>query len=86
MVGTSTSGMKETKLPASHPRSWYAQELSLVTVVFLKKSVSFKISPSAILVTPWVEEEEVAITVLSAPESCPESSALADGAMRAAGA
>jgi hypothetical protein len=48
-------------------------------VVFLKKSVSSRISPSAILVVPRVGEEEVAIAVLSAPESCPESSVLANG-------
>jgi hypothetical protein len=55
-------------------------------VVFLKKSVSYVISPSTIFVVPRVEEEEVVIVVLSIPESCPESSALADEATRAAGA
>jgi hypothetical protein len=40
---------------------------------------------AAILVAPRVGEE-VAIAALSTPESCPESSALADGAMGAAGA
>jgi hypothetical protein len=63
-------GMKETKLLVSHPRSWYAQRLSSVAVVFVKKYVSSGISPSAILVAPHVREEEAAITVLSAPESC----------------
>jgi hypothetical protein len=85
-VGTSTSRMKETMLPVNHPRSWYARRSSSVTVVFLKKSVSSEISPSVILVAPQVEEEEVAIVALSALESCPESSALADGATGAAGA
>jgi hypothetical protein len=33
-----------------------------------------------------VGEEEAAITALSSPESCPESSVLADGATGAAGA
>jgi hypothetical protein len=83
-VGTSTSGMKETKLPVSHPRSWYAQWSSSVTVVFLKKSVSSGISPFAIFATLQVGEEEAAIVVLSVPESCHESSVLADEAMRAA--
>jgi hypothetical protein len=36
-------------------------------------------------VAPRVGEEEATIAVLSALESCPESSALADGAMGAAG-
>jgi hypothetical protein len=84
-VGTSTSGMKETKLPVSHPRSWYTRRSSLVTVVFLKKSVSSGISLATILVAPQVEEE-AAIAALSALESCPELSALADGATGAAGA
>jgi hypothetical protein len=79
MVRTSTSRMKETKLPVSHPRSWYARRSSSVTVVFLKKSVSYGISSVAILVAPRVGEE-AAIAALSAPESCPESSVLADGA------
>jgi hypothetical protein len=79
-VGTSTSGMKETKLPVSHPQSWYARQPSSVTVVFLKKSVSSGISPAAILVAPRVGEEGV-IAALFAPES----SALADGATGAAG-
>jgi hypothetical protein len=83
-VGTSTSGMKETKLLVSHPRSWYARRSSSVTIVFLKKSVSYEISPFAIFVVPRVGEEEATIAVLSALESCPESSALADGAMGAA--
>jgi hypothetical protein len=48
-------------------------------VVFLKKSMSSRISPFAILVAPRVGEEEAAITALSALESCPESSALAGG-------
>jgi hypothetical protein len=74
-------GMKETKLPVSHPRSWYARRSFSVTVVLLKKSVSSGISPSAILVAPRVREEEVTIAAISAPESCPESSALADGAV-----
>jgi hypothetical protein len=77
--------MKETKLPVSHQRLWYAQQSSSVTVVFLKKSMSSGISPAAILVAPRVGEE-AAIAVLSAPESCLESSALADGATGAAGA
>jgi hypothetical protein len=42
--------------------------------------------PSTIFVVPQVGEEEAAIAVLSIPESCPESSALVDGATRAAGA
>jgi hypothetical protein len=78
MVGISTSRMKETKLPVSHPRSWYAQWSSLVTGVFLKKSVSSGISLSAILLAPRVGEEEATIAVLFAPESCPESSLLTD--------
>jgi hypothetical protein len=86
MVGTSTSGMKETKLPVSHPRSWYARRSSSVTIVFLKKSVSSGISPFTIIVAPRVGEEEVAIVVLSAPDSCPESSALVGRATSAAGA
>jgi hypothetical protein len=49
------------------------------TVVFLKKSVCSGISPSVILVAPRVGEEEAAIVVLSAPESCLKSSALVDG-------
>jgi hypothetical protein len=40
----------------------------------------------AIFVVPRVGEEEATIAVLSVPESCPESSALADEATRAAGA
>jgi hypothetical protein len=51
-------------------------------VVFLKKSVSSRISPATILVAPRVGEE-AAIATLSAPESCPESLALAN---KAAGA
>jgi hypothetical protein len=47
-------------------------------VIFLKKLVSSGISPSAIFAVTRVGEEEVAIAVLSVPESCPESSALAD--------
>jgi hypothetical protein len=58
----------------------------LSAVVFLKKSMCFGISPFAILVAPRVGEEEAAIAMLSAPESCPKSSALADGATGAAGA
>jgi hypothetical protein len=77
--------MKETKLPVSHPRSWYARRLSLVAVVFLKKSVSSEISPAAILVAPRVGEES-AIAALFALETCAESSVLADGATGAAGA
>jgi hypothetical protein len=46
--------------------------------------VSSGISPSAIFATLQVGEEEAAIVVLSVPESCPESSVLADEAMRAA--
>jgi hypothetical protein len=49
-------------------------------VVFLKKSVSSGISPFTILVAPRVREEEAVIAALSALESCPESSALFDGA------
>jgi hypothetical protein len=49
------------------------------------KSVSLRISPIAILVAPRVGEEAT-IAALSAPESCPESSALADGATGAMGA
>jgi hypothetical protein len=85
-VGTSISRMKETKLPVSYPRLWYAWRSSSVTVVFLKKSVSSGISPSAIFAVPHVGEGEAAIAVLSVPESCPESSVLPDGAMRVAGA
>jgi hypothetical protein len=59
MVGTSTSGIKKTKLPGSHPRSWYARRSSSVTVVFLKKSVSYGIPPSAILVAPRVGEKRL---------------------------
>jgi hypothetical protein len=77
--------MKEIKLPISHPRSWYARRSYLVTVVFFKKLVSLGISPAAILVAPRVGEEAV-IASLFAPESCPESSALADGATGATGA
>jgi hypothetical protein len=84
-VGTSTSGMKEIKLPVSHPRSWYARRSSSVTVVFLKKSASLGISPTVILVAPQVGEE-AAIAALFASESCPESSVLADEATGAAGA
>jgi hypothetical protein len=79
-VGTSTSGMKETKLPVSQPRSWYARRSSLIMVDLLKKSISSGIPPSAILVAPWVGEEHAANAVLSAPESCLESSLLTDGA------
>jgi hypothetical protein len=78
--------MKEIKLPVSNPRSWYARRSSSVTVVFLKKSVSSGIFPSAIFVVSQVGEDEAAIMVLSIPESCPESSALVDEAMRAVGA
>jgi hypothetical protein len=84
-VGTSTSGMKETKLSASHPRSWYARRSSSVTVVFLKKSVSSRISSSVILVAPQVGEDKAVIVVLSASESCPPSSSLTDGATGVAG-
>jgi hypothetical protein len=83
-VGTSTSGMKETKLPVSHPRSWYARRSSSVTVVFLKKLVSSGISPST-MVAPRVGEEEAAIAVLSTLESCSESSSLTDEAIGATG-
>jgi hypothetical protein len=55
-------------------------------VVFLKKSVSSRISLSAIFVVPRVGEEEAAIAVLSISELCPESSALADKVTRATGA
>jgi hypothetical protein len=55
-------------------------------VIFLKKSVSSGISRSTIFAEPQVGEEEDTIVVLSIPESCPESSALVDEAMRAAGA
>jgi hypothetical protein len=85
-VGTSTSGMKETKLLVSHPRLWYAWWSSSVMVVFLKKSMSSGISPSTIFVVPRVGEEEATIAVLSVSESCLESSAWADVAMRAVGA
>jgi hypothetical protein len=54
------------------------------TVVFLKKSVSSGIFPAAILMAPRVGEE-VSIAVLSTPESCLESLALADGATGATG-
>jgi hypothetical protein len=77
--------MKETKLLIGYPRSWYDRRLSSVTVIFLKKSVSFGISPSAILVAPQVGEEKAAIMTLSTPESCPESSSLTDRATGAAG-
>jgi hypothetical protein len=70
----------------SHPQSWYARRSSSVTIAFLKKSVSSGISPFVILMAPRVGQEEDAIAALSAPESCPESSALADGATGAAGA
>jgi hypothetical protein len=48
-------------------------------VVFLKKSVSSRISPSAILAAPRVGEEEAAIAMLSTLESFPKSSSLIDG-------
>jgi hypothetical protein len=54
-------------------------------IIFLKKSVISGISPSAILVAPWVREEEVAIVALSSLESFLESSLLTDGAMGGAG-
>jgi hypothetical protein len=85
-VGTSTSGMKETKLPVSHSWSWYTRWLSSVMVVFLKKSMSSGIFSSAIFVVPRVGEEEATIVVLSVPDSCPESLALADEATGATGA
>jgi hypothetical protein len=61
------------------------------TIVFGHNSLLEELSelwdfPSAIFVAPRVGEEEAAITVFSAPESCPESSALTDGATGAAGA
>jgi hypothetical protein len=55
-----------------------------LVVVLLKKSVSSAISPFTILVAPRVREEEAIIAALSALESCPESSALVDGATGAA--
>jgi hypothetical protein len=72
-VGMSTSGMKETKV-TGQPSTVVVRSAA----IFLKKLVSSGISPSAIFAVTRVGEEEVAIAVLSVPESCPESSALAD--------
>jgi hypothetical protein len=49
-------------------------------MVFLKKSTNSGTSPSSILMTPRVGEDEVAITALSVAELYPESS-LIDGAL-----
>jgi hypothetical protein len=77
--------MKETKLSISHPRLWYAWWSSSITVVFLKKSMSSEISPSAIFAAPRVGEEETAIAVLFVSDSCPELSVLVDRVMNAMG-
>jgi hypothetical protein len=50
-------------------------------IVFLKKSANSGIFPSSILMTPWVGEDEVAITALSVAELYPESLSLIDGAL-----
>jgi hypothetical protein len=47
----------------------------------LKKSASSEISPSSILMTPRVGEDEVTIAALSVTELYPESSSLIDGAL-----
>jgi hypothetical protein len=52
-----------------------------VTIVFLKKSANFGISPSSILMTPRVGEDEVTIVALSVAELYLESSLLIDGAL-----
>jgi hypothetical protein len=54
-------------------------------IVFLKKSANFGISPSSILMTPWVGEDEVAIAALSVTELYPESSSLINGALEEVG-
>jgi hypothetical protein len=50
-------------------------------MVFLKKSINSGISPSSILMTPRVGEDEVAIVALFVAELYPESSLLIDGAL-----
>jgi hypothetical protein len=50
-------------------------------MVFLKKSTNSGISPSSILMTPRVREDEVAIVALSVAELYPESLSLFDGAL-----
>jgi hypothetical protein len=50
-------------------------------IVFLKKSTNFGISPSSILMTPRVGEDEVTFAALSITELYPESSSLIDGAL-----
>jgi hypothetical protein len=50
-------------------------------IVFLKKSANSGISPSSILMTPRVGEDEVTIVVLSIAELYPESSSLIDGVL-----
>jgi hypothetical protein len=52
-----------------------------VTIVFLKKSANFGISPSSILMTPRVGEDEVTIVALSVAKLYLESSLLIDGAL-----
>jgi hypothetical protein len=47
-----------------------------VTIIFLKKSDISGIFPFASEVTPWVGEEEVALTTLSDPESFLTSSSI----------
>jgi hypothetical protein len=85
MVGTSTSGIKEIRLPDSQLRSWYVWRSASVTMVFLKKSANSGISPSSILMTPRVGEDEVTIAALSVAELYPESSSLIDGALEEVG-
>jgi hypothetical protein len=50
-------------------------------MVFLKKSINSGISPSSILITPRVGEDEVTIVALFIAELYPESSSLIDGAL-----
>jgi hypothetical protein len=77
--------MKEMRLPDSQLRSWYARRSASVTMVFLKKSTNSGISPSSILRTPRVGEDEVAIVTLFIAELYPESSSLIDGALEEVG-
>jgi hypothetical protein len=51
----------------------------------LKKSTNFGISPSSILMTPRVGEDEVTIAALSIAELYPESSSLIDGVLEEVG-
>jgi hypothetical protein len=74
-------GDMEIRLPDSQLRSWYALRSALVTIVFLKKSANSGISPSSILMTPRVREDEVTIAALSVAELYPESSSLIDRAL-----